>query len=284
MTDPTVVTKMVRNTTRDMLRQDILTAMGAPIVKIEVTTEQMDNAINQALKFFWKYHRDGAFENYYIYTLTEQDAAFGTLPAPQYIDAVIEILPKGFTPSSANFATMEWQMTAGAMSTASGSSGAMTSPAGGVGGTAGGNTYVNPGFSQISMSDYVLAKQNLDFIKTVTGQNLRIFDFAKYQRKVYLRFPVKAGDIIVMRVSQNLDPENPDIPECNTVWDDEWIKTYAQAIITVTWGMVLRKYGGIQLPGGVILDGQTLIDEGNAQIKESEDFIKTEQPMDFFLG
>ena len=90
------------------------------------------------------------------------------------------------------------------------------------------------------------------------------FVFVRYQRKINLHFPVSPGDIICFRVQENLDPDKS--PEfCGEMFDDHTFKDLVTANVKIAWGNVLRKFGGIALPGGVMLEGSTLVEEGNAE-------------------
>ena len=84
-----------KNRKREDLRQDILTGLGAPIIKIELTNAHLDNAINTALKEFWMHHRDGSFENYYTYVITADDASRGWIRIPETIDSVSSVIYLG---------------------------------------------------------------------------------------------------------------------------------------------------------------------------------------------
>jgi hypothetical protein len=47
----------------------------------------------------------------------------------------------------------------------------------------------------------------------------------------------------------------------------------------------MKKFGGLQLPGGVTLNGQETYDEAIAEIKELEDeLMRKSAPLDFFIG
>ena len=75
--------------------------------------------------------------------------------------------------------------------------------------------------------------------------------------------------------------------EGNTdVWNDRFLKKYATAKIKMQWGSNLKKFEGIQMPGGVTLNGQKIYDEAIDEIKElEEDLISTNVlPGDMFMG
>jgi hypothetical protein len=84
-----------KNRTREDLRRDILIGLGAPIIKVELTNDHLDDCINTALKQFWMHHRDGSFENYYTYVVTKDDAARGWFRVPETIDTVSSVIYLG---------------------------------------------------------------------------------------------------------------------------------------------------------------------------------------------
>ncbi len=71
-----------------------------------------------------------------------------------------------------------------------------------------------------------------------------------------------------------------------SVWNDRWLKEYATALIKKNWGTNLKKFAGVQLPGGVVLNGQVIFDEATEEIKalEEEMSSKYELPVDFYLN
>ena len=63
------------------------------------------------------------------------------------------------------------------------------------------------------------------------------------------------------------------------------MKHYVTALFKKQWAVNIKKFSGIQLPGGVTLDGDKLYDEATGEIKELEDELQTKSaPLDFFLG
>ena len=63
-----------------------------------------------------------------------------------------------------------------------------------------------------------------------------------------------------------LDPEAyPD------VWNDMWLKRYATAQIKKQWGLNLKKFEGITMPGGVQFNGQKIYDEAEEELTKLED-------------
>jgi hypothetical protein len=109
--------------------------------------------------------------------------------------------------------------------------------------------------------------------------------FERHQGRVYIDvnwfttfFP---GQFMIVEGMQTIDPN--DFP---LVWSDVWLQNYTIALMKKQWGMNLKKYNGIALPGGVTLDGKTMYDEAVQEIKDLEDELKStyQLPIDFIVG
>ena len=89
------------------------------------------------------------------------------------------------------------------------------------------------------------------------------------------------GDYIIIEAFRMLDPN-----DYTDVYNDGFLKRYATALIKRQWGVNLKKFEGVQLPGGVTLNGQKIFDEAMDEIKElKEEAQNTYQlPVDFFAG
>jgi hypothetical protein len=65
-----------------------------------------------------------------------------------------------------------------------------------------------------------------------------------------------------------------------------WLKKYATALIKRQWGENMKKFGGIQLPGGVTLNGDQIFGEAVQEIAtiEEEMQVRYELPPSFMVG
>lgn len=70
------------------------------------------------------------------------------------------------------------------------------------------------------------------------------------------------------------------------IFNDVFIKRYAVALMKMQWGQNLSKYTGLELPGGVKFDGQRMVTEAAAELKELEDSMmdKYSSPLGFYCG
>ena len=72
-----------------------------------------------------------------------------------------------------------------------------------------------------------------------------------------------AGDYFVIDCFRILDPD--DFPR---VWNDPFIKRYLTALAKKQWGQNLIKFQGVQLPGGVQLNGREIYEDGQRELDE----------------
>jgi hypothetical protein len=86
---------------------------------------------------------------------------------------------------------------------------------------------------------------------------------------------------IVLEGFRVIDPDT-----FTDVWSDRWLQRYATSLIKRQWGMVLSKYNGIALPGGVTLDGRSILSEANQEIRDLETELRDtyQEPPQFIVG
>lgn len=89
------------------------------------------------------------------------------------------------------------------------------------------------------------------------------------------------GDYVVAEAYAILDPA-----DYSEVYDDMFLKKYATALIKRQWGENMKKFGGMQLPGGVTLNGEAIFSEAITEINQIEDDMQKryELPPNFMIG
>jgi hypothetical protein len=92
---------------------------------------------------------------------------------------------------------------------------------------------------------------------------------------------VAVNDFLIVECYRILDPDT-----YTDVYNDRILKKYATALMKKQWGTNLKKFSGVQLPGGVLLNGQIIYDEAITEIKEIEELVRNtyELPVDMFVG
>jgi hypothetical protein len=76
---------------------------------------------------------------------------------------------------------------------------------------------------------------------------------------------INVGDYLIIEAYQVVDPNT-----YTNVWGDRWLARYATALIKQQWGSNIKKYQGMQLPGGLTFNGQQIYDEATEERKELE--------------
>jgi len=70
------------------------------------------------------------------------------------------------------------------------------------------------------------------------------------------------------------------------VWNDKFLKRYGTALIKYQWGSNLSKFAGIQMPGGVTLDGPRIMQEAKEEMDKLEEdmYNMSSLPSEIFTG
>jgi len=121
---------------------------------------------------------------------------------------------------------------------------------------------------------------HLDFIM----KKEKNYTFNRRMNRLYLEVAwgtdISVGDMVVAEVYRAIDET-----VFTEVYDDIWVKKYATALLKKQWGTNLKKYQGMQLPGGLTYNGQQTYDEAMIEIKNLEDEATySSAPLEFAVG
>jgi hypothetical protein len=131
---------------------------------------------------------------------------------------------------------------------------------------------------------YQQVKQHLALIDMLLIGS-KSFKFQRHQNRLYIDMnwdtDVSCGEWVIVECYRILDPDT-----WTDVYNDRFLKRYATALIKKQWGNNLKKFEGIQMPGGVTLNGQKIYDEAVAEIDYLENEAQTTyvEPPDFMVG
>lgn len=138
--------------------------------------------------------------------------------------------------------------------------------------------------TSIDLQSYYMYRQQLALIERMFGGE-RGVRFNRYTNRIYLDMAWNADRVIdryvILQCHAIVDPV-----AFNTLYGDRWLRSYATAQVKQQWGTNLKKFGSLQLPGGVTLNGKEIYDEATSEIKELEEFgIKTyQEPPRMMIG
>ena len=81
---------------------------------------------------------------------------------------------------------------------------------------------------------------------------------------------LKAGDFLLVEMSFRQDPTT-----YTSMFNDNWLKDYVEALFMQQWGRNLSKYDGIQMLGGVTLNGRRILEDASQFKKDLEETLRT---------
>ena len=92
---------------------------------------------------------------------------------------------------------------------------------------------------------------------------------------------VNVDDYIIIECYRKLDPAT-----YTDIYNDIYLKRYTTALIKRQWGANLSKFEGVQMLGGVTLNGAKLFEEAQADIEKLEEQIQLayELPPNYMIG
>lgn len=136
----------------------------------------------------------------------------------------------------------------------------------------------------IDMIYYSQVKTHLNLINDLlVGQ--KPVRFNRHQNRLYVDMAwetdVNVGEFMIVECYRILDPNT-----FTDVYNDMYLKRYATALIKKQWGNNLKKFEGVQLPGGVTLNGQKIYEEALEELRELKEEVQNtyQLPVDFFVG
>lgn len=231
---------------REELHTRILQDLGAPVIEINVATEQVDNAIDDAIQYWQQWHHEAQDHSYVSIKLTKEMIDTNTVPVPESVFAVLSIVK---APGSGNgkvsFMSYEFELTRDAVFDS------MKQQGGGI-------------------ESYVMTKQKFADINGYLNVPIQ-FDFRTHKRELVLLADMSKryspGDFLVIEVHGYLYTGSFNI------WGDESLRRLATAYTKRYWGQNLSKFSGVQLPGGVSLNGPEIYSNALQEIDKEESRI-----------
>ena len=124
-------------------------------------------------------------------------------------------------------------------------------------------------FTSASYINYTLTQQHLRSLELQFTGEVPI-RFNRHMKRLFIDWnwgnsEAPVGQVVIAECYATL---NPDV--YHWVYNDRWLKEYATALIKRAWGNNLKKFSGMQLPGGVNLNGDKIYGEAELEIKTLE--------------
>ena len=262
------------------LKTYCLRALGFGVIDINVSDDQIDDRVDEALQYFAQYHYDGVERMLLKYQVTAADitrsktdstttatdsidssitASFGEgngfIPMPSSVISVMGIFP--FSDSSTNnMFDVRYQLRL--------------------------NDLYD--FSSTSVIHYEMTMQHLDFLEHILVGEKPI-RFNQHQNRLYIDMDwsndITAGEYIIIECYRKIDPAS-----YSDIFDDIHLKRYATALIKRQWGANLSKFSGVAMLGGVTMNGENIFSQAQEELEKLEELISitNSPPIMFGVG
>ena len=131
-------------------------------------------------------------------------------------------------------------------------------------------------FGSIDLLQYAMVQTKLEDITFLLNPNVR-YRFNIRQDRLYIDVDwaqINKDDYFVIDCFRILDPE-----DFTKVYNDQFLKRYFTALCKKQWGMNLIKFQGVQLPGGIQLNGRQIYDDGVRELDEIRSKMSSDYEM-----
>jgi hypothetical protein len=230
---------MATPATKDQFKEYCLRTLGKPVIEINVDDDQVDDRIDEALKYYWDYHFDGSEKTFYKYQITDADKINKYITLPENIIGAINLFPIGQGLNTNNLFNIRYQIALNDLYT----------------------------LTSVSMVPYYMALTHIQFLEQMlVGQ--QPFRYNRNTNKFYIDTDwniLNTGDFIVIEAYQVVDPTT-----YTDVWKDRWLLRYATCLIKQQWGANLTKFIGMTLPGGIKFNGEKIYNDAVTERAELE--------------
>ena len=247
---------MAKPASRRELADYCLRALGAPVVEINIDDDQLGDRIDEALQFYQEYHADATIRRYRKHTITGTDVTNQYIEIPETFLSVTRVLPFDVVAGGAGEFNVEYQIMLNDIYDLQG-----------------------PG----SVLHYAMSQQHLALVDQIFDGKDQTVRFARHMNRLFIETrwgtDLIAGKFVIIEGYETINPG-----DFSNVYNDMFLKRYLTALIKRQWGTNIKKFEGMQLPGGVTINGQQIFDEANEEIQRIEEEMQSRYempPMDF---
>lgn len=264
---------MAQPSSRAELKEYCLKQLGKPVLEINVDDDQIDNLMDDAIQYFHERHFDG-IERVYLkhklqpgekdiirsgvqtstatsnigVSMVNWEEATNFLKLPDTIIGVNSVFKVDSSTISSGLFNIKYQI------------------------------FLNDlyYYGALDLLNYAMVKTHLEDISRILTPDVQL-RFNKKQHRLYLDIDWKQVDEETWIILDCYRIVNPaDFPK---IYNDFWLKRYLTALIKRQWGQNMIKFNGVQLPGGITLNGRQLYEDAIRELEEIEQKLKSEYEM-----
>ena len=269
---------MAKLNSRQGLIDYCLRRLGYPVLEINIDDDQIDDLVDDALQYFNERHFDGVERVFLKHELSEDDitkmkenqtTTYGTsstgitsaswkennnfLPLPNHIIGVEKVFKMDASTISSGLFNIKYQI------------------------------FLNDlyYYGALDLMNYAMTKTYLEDLSRIITPDTQI-RFNKKRNRLYMDIDwaqVSDNTWMILDCYRICDPATG----CDDVYNDWWLKRYLTATFKRQWGQNLIKFNGVQLPGGITLNGRETYEDAVQELEIIEDQLRKEYelpPMD----
>ena len=266
-------------TSKSTFKSYCLRNLGFGVIDINVSDDQADDRIDEALQYFAQYHYDGIEKMYLKYKVTQTDIDRARANATTTsADSVDSSITASFEEGN-NFIPMPSAVIS--VSNIFNFSNALQQNMFDIRYQLRLNDLYD--FSSTSIIHYQMTMQQLDLLSHVLVGEVPI-RYNQHQNRLYLDMDweqMTVDEYLIIECYRKVDPAT-----YTDIFDDMYLKRYATALIKRQWGANLSKFNGVATLGGVSMNGEQIYSQAIEEIQRLEEQIQLsfETPIDYMIG
>ena len=252
-------------TTRDNFKAYCLRRLGAPVIEINIDDAQVEDRIDDAIQYWQDYHFDGLQKFYYIKRITQTEITQKYINLTDVRDSsnnsleiigITRVFPITDSQVTVNMFDLRYQL----------------------------RLHELYDFTSASYVNYTMTQQHIRSLELMFSGEVPI-RFQRHMQRLFIdwgwSYPNTTNTVVIAECYGSI---NPDV--YTRVWNDRWMKEYTTALIKRTWGNNLKKFSGLQLPGGVTLNGDKIYEEAVTEIQKLEEQMEVQYgaPLEFMMN
>jgi hypothetical protein len=227
-------------TSRAEFKEYCLRKLGKPVIEINVDDDQVEDRIDESIRYYWDYHFDGSEKTYYKYQITSDDITNRYITLPENIIGVVSVFQISDPAiTSDDLFNIRYQIALNDLYT----------------------------LTNVSLVPYYQVMEHIALLQEllVGRQPIR---YTRHRDRLHIDANWSVftpGQFLIVEAYEIVDPAT-----WSDAWGDRWLQNYTTAKIKYQWGTNLTKFTGMNLPGGVQFNGERILTDAQAEIEKME--------------
>lgn len=227
-------------TDRASFKEYCLRKLGKPVIEINVDDDQVEDRIDESIRYYWDYHFDGSEKTYYKYQITSDDITNRYITLPENIIGVVSVFQISDPAiTSDDLFNIRYQIALNDLYT----------------------------LTNVTLVPYYQVMEHIALLQEllVGRQPIR---YTRHRDRLHIDANWSVftpGQFLIVEAYEVVDPAT-----WTDAWADRWLQNYTTAKIKYQWGTNLTKFTGMNLPGGVQFNGERILSDAQAELEKME--------------